>query len=507
MQPSDSNFGSQGGQPGHPVFDNQAPHHFTPRLRPVRGFPAQATGPNGEEMQMLGLSDARQVSDKVVFTQMAAVQLLPLMDGSRTIDSLVDEVGRGLTRGMLEDLIAQLDDAGLLEGPRFEAMLTKMHTEFDGSPNLPPASTAQFGDSLLQSHVQQYLTSQGIVLTSPESPEYAEQMNAEGQKYLATLGEDERQAIIVRDFGAVFDQFISQALKDVDDPAFATLPKVVVAPHLDYQRGWVNYAAVYGRLRVVDRPDRVILLGTNHFGDATGVAACDKGYESPLGLCEIDTAVEHGLRDRLGDQVFANRFDHEREHSIELHIPWIQHIFGKDEGGNYPKVFAALVHDPAQNNGESYDGNGVSLEPFCTAMRAVLAGLPGKTLIISSADLSHAGPAFGDQITMAGDEEPAANERKRIIDHDLETLKIIAGSNTEDASGAKIDKKKSVHDKASSLISSMAWQQNPTRWCSTGNICAAMLIAEPERIDLLNYAAAIDPQGTTMVSSVAMAMY
>ncbi len=86
--------------------------------------------------------------------------------------------------------------------------------------------------------------------------------------------------------------------------------------------------------------------------------------------------------------------------------------FGKDAQGNYPKVFGALVHDPSVNNGESYDGERIAIQPFVDALREAIAKLPGKTLVISSADLSHAGPAFGDQLPLAG-ETPEAKAGPR----------------------------------------------------------------------------------------------
>lgn len=446
-------------------FDPSMPHHTKPRLRPVRGFPAQARTPDGQQVVMLGLADARQISEKMVVTLPAAQFILPLMDGTRGLDDLVSQVGRGLTREFLEQLIAQLDDAGFLEGPRFEKMLAEMHSAFDASPVLPPGASAAFAEQLVERNPD----------GSPKE----------------TITEAQQAERL----GQVFDTWVAEALKEAKDPAWTALPKAIVAPHLDYPRGWINYAAVYGRLRVADRPDRVIILGTNHFGQATGVCVCDKGYQTCFGTCELDRAAADGLRaalgPTLGDLAFSQRFDHEREHSIELHIPWIQHIFGKDDAGNYPKVLGVLVHDPAVNNGESYDGNGVALQPFVDAMKKALASLPGRTLIISSADLSHCGPAFGDQQALAGEGEaagPAEEARNRVFNHDRELLAHVANNAPSD------------------LVSAMAWQGNPTRWCSTGNLVATLMITEPKQVQILNYSAALDPAGTTLVSSAAAAM-
>lgn len=412
---------------------------------------------------MLGLADMRQITDRLVYVAPAVQYVLPLLDGNRTLEDIARETGRGLTTDILKQLIAQFDDAGFLFGPRFDAILAKMRADFDSAPNLPPAATASMADALVDQGVQQ----------GGEAP---------------PADDAERQARGVQKLTALMDQWIAAMQKDGQRGAFPALPKAIVAPHLDYARGWMNYASVWGRLKGLPRPDRVVILGTNHFGMATGVCGCDKGFESPLGVCEVDTALVGALRNRLGEsgaaRLFENRYDHEREHSIELQIPWLQHAFGAP----FPKVFAALVHDPVANNGESYDGTGLAFEPFVTAMQQALADVGGTTLVVSSADLSHVGPSFGDQQPLAGDGKEATEARNKVFAHDRDMLQMIADVKPDD------------------LIGSMSWQQNPTRWCSIGNLTAAMKITRPTRVELLNYAASIDPQGYTCVSSVSMVM-
>lgn len=445
-----------------PQFDANAPHHQYPKLRPVRGFPLQAQGPDGNPIQLLGLADAKQISDKVVATAPAAQFILQYLDGSRDINEIVEQVGRGLTAEFLQQLIAQLDDAALLHGPTFEALRDKVRAQFDESDTLPPGATAQFADQLVMAELGQEAT--------------------EEQK--AEMGPDKLRA--------QFDAWIEQAMKD--KAPLESLPLGIVAPHIDYGRGWMNYAAIWGRLKGLTPPERIVILGTNHFGEATGICGCDKGFQSPFGTCELASDVLDGLTARLGEEnaarLLANRFDHEREHSIELQIPWIQHAFGEREGGGYPKVFAALIHDPVVNNGESYDGKGLALEPFLDALKTTLAGLDGSTLIVSSADLSHVGPAFGDQQRLIGDDgNPEEEKSKAFRDHVAKTDQDFLASFAQN----KLDE----------LIAAMAWQQNPTRWCSVGNMTAVARIAEPEQIEIVNYSAAIDGQGMSMVSSCA----
>ena len=440
------------GQPSQPTFNPAASHQMRPKLRAVRAFPATVG-----EQQAMGLADAKQISDRMVMTSPAFQIVLPLMDGSRSVDEIVAQVGRGLTRPIVEPLIAQLDEAGLLFGPTFDRMLEKMKADFDSSPTLPPSATGQFADALVQQEV--------------------------GEEAFAVMGDAERNSKGAEKLRAFFDQCVQQAMENESNPTVESLPRAIIAPHLDYSRGWLNYAHAYGRLKGLDAPDRVVILGTNHFGEGTGIVACDKGYESPPGTCPVDQDLVRMLKASLGDLLFANRYDHEREHSIELHIPWIQHVFGT--GTNSPKVFAALVHDPVVNSGESYDGKGIGLDAFVAALKDALAKLPGRTLIVSSADLSHVGPAFGDQVQLAGDEAPAQEFRQKVIMHDQELLGLIRDG--------KIDE----------LIAGMAWQQNQTRWCSVGNIAATMKVLDASEVEIFNYAGAMDQQGMTLVTCFA----
>ena len=281
---------------------------------------------------------------------------------------------------------------------------------------------------------------------------------------------------------------MNQALEKAEDPSFDRLPKAIIAPYVPYQQGFLMYGAVYGRLRVVDKPARIVVLGTNHFGEATGVCGCDKGFRTPLGESQADSEMIAIMREKLGEPLFEHRYDHEREHSIELQVAWLQHAFG-DETGTNPPVFAALIHDPVVNNGESYDGRGVAFQPFVDALKEAIASLPGPTLIVGSAEFSHVGPAYGDNVQLAGNTPEADANRRKVIEQDQALMKMLTDNKPLD------------------LVSSLAWQQNPTRWSSVGAIAATMLTAQPTEVRLLQYGGTMDPQGTAMISAASLAMF
>lgn len=442
-------------RPKQPQFDPNAPHQVRPKLRPIRGFPLNANGPDGKPIQLLGLADARQISSEVVATAPAARQILPLFDGERSVDDILAQV-QGLPEDFLKPFVAQLDAAGLLFGPTFDKMAAKMREEFDSSSILPPASTAAIADQLA-------VQALGGEATDEQKAEL-------GPKKLREM----------------IDTWVEQALKDATPPAFEDLPKGVIAPHFDYGRGWINYAHTYGRLRGLTPPDRIVILGVNHFGEATGVCGCDKGFATPLGELEVDTALVEALRESVGETLFDHRYDHEREHSIELQLPWLQHLLIGD--GPAPKIFAALVHDPIVNDGASYDGNGVALDPFIEGLIEALDRLGGRTLIVGAVGLAHAGPAFGDQVQIAAQTDEAEQFRQKVIQTDRELLAHVA------------------EQKLDELTTALAWQQNSNRWNATGALIAAIRVARPEKVTLLNYAGAGDQQGMSLTTSASMAL-
>jgi AmmeMemoRadiSam system protein B len=248
-----------------------------------------------------------------------------------------------------------------------------------------------------------------------------------------------------------------------------------VAPHLDYDRGWPNYAGAYYLLRSGPAPDRVVVLGTNHFGTGDGVVVTEFGFETPMGRCPTDPAVLAGLVEELGGALTIDQLDHLAEHSITLQLPWIQYCFGQ------VPIVAALIPDPLtpmlSDDGERVDGRS-----FARALGQVLDRVSGRTLFVASSDLSHVGPQFG---------EPTPVDEQRRVDveqHDRDLLgKFVTGD-------------------AEEFLGAVSWSKNPTRWCSVGNMHCLLQLVEPQVVELIDYRQACDPKGLAMVSSAAVVM-
>ena len=274
---------------------------------------------------------------------------------------------------------------------------------------------------------------------------------------------------------AELGKFMSQALAAAEDPEFGTPVVGIVAPHLDYARGGSNYAAAYKCLETGarERPDRVVVLGTNHFGLGDGVVMTEFGFETPLGTLRPDAPVLERLRDAFGDKLFKDQIDFAGEHSVNLHLPWIQHLWG-----DVP-IVAALVPDPTVAMIED-DGARVSAKEFAGGLKTVLAQAGGRTVVVASADLSHVGPQFGDRSALD------AARRREVEEADREVLReFIEGPDR--------------------MIAHFARNGNAARWCSIGNMFVAATAVPHASREMVAYAQSADPNGGAMVTSAALA--
>lgn len=128
------------------------------------------------------------------------------------------------------------------------------------------------------------------------------------------------------------------------------------------------------------------------------------------------------------------------------------------------------------------DGERTTTEEFVEAMRTVLDSEGGTTYFVASADLSHVGQQFGEP-------RPVDEQRKYDVErHDREMIsKYLQGD-------------------AEEFVAAMKWNNNPTQWCSIGNMSATMQLANPKSIELIDYRQWCDDKGVALVSSCAMAI-
>jgi AmmeMemoRadiSam system protein B/AmmeMemoRadiSam system protein A len=154
-------------------------------------------------------------------------------------------------------------------------------------------------------------------------------------------------------------------------PPPSTVPKAIIAPHAGYIYSGSVAASVYQSLRPArQRIRRVALLGPAHRVYLRGLAVPSvEGFHTPLGDITLDQEAIAAIRTL--PQVIVNDEAHAGEHSLEVHLPFLQNVLE-----NFTLV--PLVVGDA--------GPGQVAE--------VLAKLWGgpETLIVISTDLSHYHP-------------------------------------------------------------------------------------------------------------------
>ena len=148
----------------------------------------------------------------------------------------------------------------------------------------------------------------------------------------------------------------------------ARAPKAIIAPHAGYVYSGPVAASVYARLAPLHgRIRRVVLAGPAHRVHVHGVAIPSvRAFASPLGEVALDTAA----LEAIGALPFVETSDraHALEHSLEVHLPFLQSVLGDF------RLVPLVVGDARPDE-----------------MAALLEALWGgaETLVVVSSDLSH----------------------------------------------------------------------------------------------------------------------
>ncbi|OGA48909.1 MAG: AmmeMemoRadiSam system protein B [Betaproteobacteria bacterium RIFCSPLOWO2_12_FULL_62_13] len=146
------------------------------------------------------------------------------------------------------------------------------------------------------------------------------------------------------------------------------VPKAIIAPHAGYIYSGPIAASVYALLKPArGRITRVVLLGPTHRVAVRGLALPESdAFATPLGTVEIDREAAAAIR--ALPQVVLNSAAHTWEHSLEVHVPFLQSVL--DE---FRLVPLAVGYAEPEQVAEVLDA---------------LWGGP-ETLIVISSDLSH----------------------------------------------------------------------------------------------------------------------
>lgn len=432
-----------------------------PRVRPVEAFPIEYGG-----HQLILIHDPTGFAEGPITVSPAAMFLILMLDGRKGPAELQEafrqQFRQSISREEIDELIEKLDAARYLDSEEFARHYQSLVAAYRAAPARVCRDLTVYG-----MEADEEADSDSASLDpSPGEPQKGEVLDRSRNAPAAELKES-------------LTEMISQCRVSLVGRQHRRLAGLIV-PHLDYPRGSPCYADAYGVLAAIGPVPRVVILGTNHYGRATSVVATGKDFQTPLGATRTDRAFLDALQDRCGGDLCAHEFDHAREHSVELQVVLLQHLFGADAF----QIVPVLCHDPCGPTGtKPYDGCGVDLLVFGQALGELVRSDRTPTLIIAGADLSHVGRRFGDDCEL----EPAflsAVERQ-----DREAMaEIVSGRPNE-------------------FVRILAERQNATRVCSAGCIYALRVALDGAEGELLRYHQAIDAPNGTGVTCCAAAFW
>jgi AmmeMemoRadiSam system protein B len=173
---------------------------------------------------------------------------------------------------------------------------------------------------------------------------------------------------------------IKQCLAEMPQPE--ELPQNIVAgivPHA----GWIfsgNLAAmVFSAIKRVHKTvDTFVLFGAIHsYAGSTASVYSEGAWQTPLGDAAIDADLASEII-RLSEIVESNLKAHRSEHSIEVQIPFIQHLFDS------AKILPITVPPTP-----------LAVQLGSDVADAISSADGKKVVCIGSTDLTHYGPRYG----------------------------------------------------------------------------------------------------------------
>jgi len=331
-----------------------------PKLRPLN-----VQWVDWEGRTMVSLQDPLRLGGSGIMVPEVMAQLLALSDGTRNLDELRQgfslRTGVDLLPSQVESLVQALDEAYLLDNPRFRQALDRVMASYREGLFRAPA-LAGGG----------YPADPKELRTTMDR--YSEQTDPEG---------------------LLTDRALDGTLVGL------------ISPHIDYTRGWRTYAETWCRAQPeVKAAQRIIILGTDHAGHPGSLTLTRQNYATPWGPLPTDTRVVDQLASILGEeQAFAEEAHHIGEHSIELAAVWLHYI-----AGGKPKTLIPILCGGPEPFLEPRDGAATAAWDAVDLLAELAAS--GDTLVVAAADISHVGPTFGDESPL----DDAAKEHIRSSD-------------------------------------------------------------------------------------------
>ena len=151
-----------------------------------------------------------------------------------------------------------------------------------------------------------------------------------------------------------------------------------VVPHAGWTFSGRTAARVYAALHAQGTPDTVVLAAAVHGWGAQAACVYGSGaWVTPLGAIKVDEELARQVVEMAGGLIVDQPEAHAAEHSIEVQLPFVQHLF--------PEARILPVATPPA---------AACIETGQVVARAIEA-LGRTAWAVGSTDLTHYGPRYG----------------------------------------------------------------------------------------------------------------
>ncbi len=191
---------------------------------------------------------------------------------------------------------------------------------------------------------------------------------------------------------------------ELPDPAKAPAPagtvRAVMVPHVDLRVGGATYAHGYAELLKNCQADLFIILGVAH--QAPGEAlyyVSRKNFGTPFGVAKTERGIAERLQKAAETDLALAELAHRLEFSVEFQVVMLSALLQRYKRDfeivpvvcGSAELFLGSDADPFTSDAFTY---------FVDALKNELAKTKRKWCVMSSVDLTHVGPEFGNSAMM-----------------------------------------------------------------------------------------------------------
>ncbi|MCR4317264.1 MAG: AmmeMemoRadiSam system protein B [Planctomycetes bacterium] len=256
--------------------------------------------------------------------------------------------------------------------------------------------------------------------------------------------------------------------------------KGLIAPHIDFLRGFDSYVEAYARLEGVDAQVFVI-IGTSHAPLSSLYAYTSQTFATLHEDAIVDEEFLDSLKNGIpGNILSEDRLNHHVEHSIEFQAVFLKYLL-KDRDFKIVPILCNSLHESIDKQN---DCPPAEVYLFCDKLRDTIARCGKKVAIVCGADLAHKGRIFDEEIELS----------KEFVSN-IETRDIEALSNAKN-----ID--------ANGFFRHFTEDRNARNVCSVAGIFTTLRTVTASRGEISSYRQFIDKgEGNYLISFCGMALY